>query len=538
MADNPTKTNLSIGFDAVFQAMPGCSILLATDAPVYTVLVATSNYLQSVGKTKDNIIGKGWFEVFSAHSNDADYRHDINLQSSFQKVIHTQQQDVFNYFHDVQNADGSSTPSYTQIINKPVMDENKVAYIIHTIEDLPYPAIAEQSKEKGLEQAYSLFMQAPVAIHIIKGESLIIDFANPLTLTLWGRGEEVIGQPLLQVLPEIEDLGIAELLRQIRETGQYYEAYEACVDLVRWGKKEKVYVNFNFQPYYENGSGKATGVLIVATEVTNKVSIKKELQNKELQLRRSEQRFRAAINAVEGVLWTNDANGEMQGEQPGWSALTGQTLEEYKGYGWSKLVHPDDAQPTIDAWQKALSEQKMFVFQHRLKVKNGEWRTFSVRAIPLFNEDNTIREWVGVHTDITDQQKNAQILAQSEMEFRQLTESLPQLVWTTDGKGEQLFVSKRWEEFTGFARMDEESFEKVVHPNDYKYLMEVWAEALASGKTYKAEVRYKNKKGIYHWFYISGESLRNERGEIEKWVGACIDINDRKKAEENLRLYI
>ncbi len=539
MTDNKVKTDQSINFNAVFEAMPGKSVLLAIDAPIYTILAATHGYLHHSGKTKENTIGKGLFEVFPRNPDDTDFKGDINLQTSFQKIIHTRQVDVFSHRYDIPNPDGGFVESYWRTSNQPVFDEQgNVNYIVHTAEDITFEIKAKQTEEKakGLQQAYNLFMQAPVAIHIIKGDSLLIDFANPLTLTLWGRGDDVIGKPLLEVLPEIAELGIADLLHQIQETGQSYEAYEASVDLLRWGKKEKVYINFNFQPYYENGSDKATGVLIIAMEVTDKIAIRKELQNKELSLRRSEQRFRAAVDAVEGILWTNDANGEMQGEQPGWSALTGQTLQEYKGYGWSKLVHPDDVQFSIDAWQEALRERKMYVCQHRLKVKNGEWRTFSVRAIPLFNEDDTIREWVGVHTDITEQQKAAETLAQSAKEFRQLAESLPQLVWTTDAKGNQTFVSNRWEKFTGFAKMDVDSFQKVVHPNDYKYLMSVWTEALASGKTYKAEVRYKNKNGIYHWFYISGEPIQNKTGKIEKWVGACIDINDRKKAEENLRL--
>ena len=62
-----------------------------------------------------------------------------------------------------------------------------------------------------------------------------------------------------------------------------------------------------------------------------------------------QKRFRAAIQAVQGVLWTNDAAGRMVGEQPGWAALTGQGIADYQGYDWADAVHPEDAQPSIDA---------------------------------------------------------------------------------------------------------------------------------------------------------------------------------------------
>lgn len=92
----------------------------------------------------------------------------------------------------------------------------------------------------------------------------------------------------------------------------------------------------------------------------------------------------------------------MRGEQSNWSAFTGQRREDYQGWGWSKAVHPDDAQPTIDAWNHAVSEKRTFEFEHRVRRHDGEWRVCSIRAVPMLNPDGEIREWVGVHTDITE----------------------------------------------------------------------------------------------------------------------------------------
>ena len=105
-------------------------------------------------------------------------------------------------------------------------------------------------------------------------------------------------------------------------------------------------------------------------------------------LRESNERFRAAVDAVEGILWTNDAEGRMTGDQPGWSALTGQTEDEYRGYGWADTVHPEDRRPTIEAWEAAVAERRMFVFEHRLRRHDGEWRLFSIRAVPSMGSDD------------------------------------------------------------------------------------------------------------------------------------------------------
>jgi PAS domain S-box-containing protein len=135
----------------------------------------------------------------------------------------------------------------------------------------------------------------------------------------------------------------------------------------------------------------------------------------------SEQRFRAAVQAVQGVLWTNDAHGQMQGEQPAWAALTGQRPQEYQGHGWTRALDPRDVGPTLAAWKAAVEERCVFQFEHRLRVANGQWRIFGARAIPTFDRDGAIVEWVGVHTDVTEQRA-------TEQSLRELTATLEQRV--------------------------------------------------------------------------------------------------------------
>ncbi len=119
------------------------------------------------------------------------------------------------------------------------------------------------------------------------------------------------------------------------------------------------------------------------------------------ELRHSHDRFRAATEAV-GVMWTNSFDGFMSGEQPGWATLTGQTEAEYRGFGWAGALHPDDAQPTIDAWNQAVAERRLFTFEHRVRRRDGAWRRFAIRAVPVIGKEGSLREWVGVHVDITD----------------------------------------------------------------------------------------------------------------------------------------
>ena len=134
-------------------------------------------------------------------------------------------------------------------------------------------------------------------------------------------------------------------------------------------------------------------------------------------LRASEARFRAAVGAVSSLVWTNNSEGRMAGEQPGWENFTGQKYDDYQGYGWSQAVHPEDVQSTIDGWNRAVAEKRPFEFEHRVRRRDGEWRLCSIRAVPVLDDSGAIREWVGVHTDITEQRASIEALRRLSSEL-------------------------------------------------------------------------------------------------------------------------
>ncbi|MFC4424810.1 GAF domain-containing protein [Deinococcus navajonensis] len=127
----------------------------------------------------------------------------------------------------------------------------------------------------------------------------------------------------------------------------------------------------------------------------------------------NEQRYRSLVDATRQTVWTNTPDGQMLGVQPGWAALTGQTESEYQGYGWAQALHPDDRARSVVTWQEAVAHRATCTMQHRVRVADGSYRHFDVRAVPVLNADGTIREWVGVHTDVT-----SQVEAEAELERR------------------------------------------------------------------------------------------------------------------------
>lgn len=178
----------------------------------------------------------------------------------------------------------------------------------------------------------------------------------------------------------------------------------------------------------------------------------------------SERRFKAAIAAIDGVLWTNSAQGEMVGVQEGWASLTGQSLAEYEGYGWSSAVHPDDAQPTIDAWEQAVATKAPFVFEHRVRNRDGEWRLCAVKAVPVLDVDGSVIEWVGIHRDITETRAEA-------LRLHHMAETIDAVFYIHEIDNQRItYVSRAYERIWGQSRdalyADAHNFLRSVHPGD------------------------------------------------------------------------
>lgn len=191
--------------------------------------------------------------------------------------------------------------------------------------------------------------------------------------------------------------------------------------------------------------------LKVIREVTDRSWAHIERVRAESRLRASSERFQAAVRATRGVLWTNDSRGCMTGEQPGWAGLTGQSYDEYQGHGWAKAVHPDDAQATIDAWTHAVEQRETFIFEHRVRRFDGDWRLCLIRAVPVTGAIGEVIEWVGVHTDITEERAAEQALRESEGQLRLVLDASPGGFYAVDREGITTLVSRGFLTMMGFS---------------------------------------------------------------------------------------
>lgn len=411
----------AIDFSAAFEAMPGNSALLATDAPKYTILATTNDYLQPAKKKKEEVIGKGLFEIFPANPDDTDFSGVTNLDASFQKVI-TQKQPhqlpVQRY--DLPNSDGAFTEYYWMATNKPVLDKDgNVLYILHTADDITGQVLAKhrEDKIKGIEEAYNLFMQAPVAIQILKGPELIIELANKPTLTLWNKDKNVIGKPLMEVLPELKKQGFIDIIHRVRETGKPYHAYESPVTLIRNNKEALEYYNFILQPYFNEAETTVAGVLIIATEVTQRVIMQKELTEKE-------QSLALALEISElGVYNVDIQNNTATYSQKvmDWFGLAKQNLPITEVLS---LIHAEDQPNVIDTISRSIHGDWKGKHDITYRVNNcSDDNIKYLRSIGQVQlKDGEAAAVSGILQDVTSQVLSRKVLEENEHRYRTLIE--------------------------------------------------------------------------------------------------------------------
>jgi PAS domain S-box-containing protein len=128
-------------------------------------------------------------------------------------------------------------------------------------------------------------------------------------------------------------------------------------------------------------------------------------------------------------------------------------------------------------------------------------------------------------------------LQQSEDRLRLVIDTIPAHVWSTQPDGSVDFVNRRWLETTGLTMQDAVGWDwgTEVHPDDLARYVDEWRAALAAGEPTESEVRLRRADGKYHWWLTRNVPLRDELGNIVKWYGTAIDIEERHRAEDALR---
>ncbi len=256
-------------------------------------------------------------------------------------------------------------------------------------------------------------------------------------------------------------------------------------------------------------------------------------------LKQSEQELRLIADAIPHMVWVIDPDGTISFINKQWADWTGLTLEEINNGAWQKNFHPDDVEKVALTWQHSIENNKEYSGEYRIKDRDGNYFWFMGTTTPMRNGEGRIIKWIGTSTNIDEQKKIQNALKEREEQFRQLADSMPQIVWTAQPDGRLDYYNKKWYDFTGFEQgMDADAARsEILHPDDVEFCRQTWYNSVRTGKNYHIEYRFKNRKapGTYCWYLGRALPIYNSEGKIVKWYGTCTDINDQKEIEALLK---
>jgi PAS domain S-box-containing protein len=144
----------------------------------------------------------------------------------------------------------------------------------------------------------------------------------------------------------------------------------------------------------------------------------------------------------------------------------------------------------------------------------------------------------GAHIDISKAKEAADQLKASEARFRNLANSMPQLVWTANERGEADYFNDKVGEFKSFLRRENGTWDwlSAIHPADRAAIEECWLKAVQERKVFSSELRLQMQSGDYRWFLARALPVSLSEDHPLQWFGTTTDIDDQKRASQDLTL--
>lgn len=269
-----------------------------------------------------------------------------------------------------------------------------------------------------------------------------------------------------------------------------------------------------------------------------------ERKKAEEAVRQSEALYRSIGESIDYGVWVCAPDGRNLYASESFLKMAGITQEQCSDFGWGDVLHPDDSDRTIAAWQECVRTAGMWDIEHRFRGVDDQWHHVLARGVPIKNEQGEVTGWAGINLDIDRLKHVEENLRESEERLRRLGDNLPesavyQYVHELNGSARFSYISEGIERLNGVTQEEVLQDASVLHrqfsPEFIERLIEAEAHSKRELKDFNMELPMHRPDGEVRWMQLRSRPRRMPDGRTV-WDGVQTDITERKQAEELLRL--
>ncbi|MDR6787138.1 PAS domain S-box-containing protein [Sphingomonas sp. BE138] len=374
----------------------------------------------------------------------------------------------------------------------------------------------------------------------------VVDFmlASPgMTSLLWGAGAihlyndafaellrehdaPALGRSAFETFARSRDVFAADVAAGM--AGKAARLTEQRYPVLRDGQLKDAWFDVDYAPVRDEG-GAVAGVLWTLRETTTQVLAARALQE-------SEARHRLLIGSWAQAVWETSPEGVVVVDSPSWRAFTGQTEDEWLGYGWLDAIHPDDRAYAERQWREAIAARGLVDAEFRLRAPDGGWRWTNVRASPVLDADGAIAKWIGINIDIDARRRVETALRESEAIRRVALDSGRMGAWTWDTRAGTVRTDATVQALWGVSSPEQPHpvsiYADLMFLEGVDWFRSVAAQGFPPGGEFQVQVQVAAGPAAGRWVEMRG------RAEREKpWIinGVSFDITPRRQIEERIR---
>ena len=523
-----TKNNLK-QMQNIFKNAPAAIAIF--NGSQHRFVMANFAYQKQNNRSENELLGKTYQEVFPELKGTGAYEIFDNVYNTGETFASSE----YPAMIDSKN-NGIPEMCYFNFSLEALKNESEEIYGVMVMAlDITEQVLATKKVEESEHRYHEMFMNSPFAFSIMKGKEMKITLANELIKEFWGKGKDVEGKTLLEVLPELINQPFPAMIDSVYTSGVPVYANEILAQLNRHDVMEDRYFNIVYEPYLEPDKT-ISGVITIAHEVTQQVLARKKIEETEHKYHNLIYTSPYMIAIFKGkdliIEIANDAIIETwdKGKDVIGKSFY-EVLPEAVEQGFDKLIlnvfetgEPFHAYETpITLWRNDKWElmHYNFIYQAQRNI-HGEIEGVAILA-----------------NEVTPQVENKMKIVESEERFRLLADNMPLSVFIADATLEDniTYVNKYWLDFTNqtFENATSKGWFCFVHPDDIHLVKSVYEPAFKNRESYTIpNFRLKRHDGEYKWFTFKATPRYLSNGEFQGFMGIGFDINDQKLFEIEL----